>query len=97
MEARGDLIEVLMIVHGFGNLDRSKFFKFKSEVHSYNTMGHNFHIVGKFPSRTLRKGFFDIRVIEGWNRLPSKVVNCQSIGSFKRAYDKLSERGTYEP
>ena len=94
---RGDMIEVYKIVHGFDNLDRAKFFKFKREVHSYNTMGHNFHIVGKFPRRTLRKGFFDIRVIEGWNRLPSKVVNCQSIGSFKRAYDKLSERGTYEP
>ena len=79
---RGDLIEVFKIVHGFDNLDRTKFFTFRSEVHSYNTIGHNLHIVGKFAFRTLRKGFFDIRVIKDWNGLPRKVVNCQSISSF---------------
>ena len=94
---RGDLIEVFKIVHGFDNLDRSKKFKFKSEAHSYNTIGHNFHVLAKFANRTLRKGFFDIRVIDDWNGLPWEVVNCQSISSFKRALDRHSERGTNEP
>ena len=94
---RGDLIEVFKIVHGFDDLERSKFFKFEWEVHSYNTRGHNFQIKSKFGSRTLRQGFFDIRVIEHWNSLPWNVVNCQSISSFKRALDGLLERGTNEP
>ena len=94
---RGDLIEVFKIVHGFDNLDRSQFFKFKSEVHSYDTTGHSLCIFQKSYNRLVRRGFFDTRVIDGWNSLPEKVVNSQSLSSFKRALDGLLERGTYEP
>ena len=45
----------------------------------------------------MRKNFFDIRIIDDWNRLPGDVVNSQSISSFKRALDGLLERDTYEP
>ena len=94
---RGDLIEVYKIVHGFDNLDRSQFFKFRSEVHAYNTTGHNLCIYHKAHNRSVRRVFFGIRIIDDWNKLPEEVVNSQSISSFKRALDGLLERGTYEP
>ena len=94
---RGDLIEVFKIMHGYDNLERSQFFKLRREVHSYPTSGHNLCIYHKFPKKELRKGFFDIRIIEKWNKLPEQVVNSQSISSFKRALDVLLERGTHEP
>ena len=86
---RGDLIEVFKIVHGYDNLDRKQFFKFKKEVHSHNTIGHDLCIYHPFTYKTVRKGFFDIRIIDDWNRLPEEVVNSQSISSFKRALDGL--------
>jgi len=35
-----------------------------------------------------RKFFFSQRVVNGWNRLPAKVVNSESVNSFKNAYDR---------
>ena len=89
---RGDLIEVFKIMHGFDNLDRSQFFTMRSEVHSYRTIGHSYHIYRKRANLQIRKEFFDIRIIEAWNELPEEVVNCKTLSSFKKALDRRSER-----
>jgi len=34
-----------------------------------------------------RKFFFSQRVVNGWNSLQAKVVNSESVNSFKNAYD----------
>ena len=84
---RGDLIEVFKIMHGFDNLDRSRFFKLKSEVHSYETSGHDLCIAHKTHKNVTRGNYFDIRIIDDWNGLPPGVVHCKSIASFKKALD----------
>ena len=89
---RGDLIEVFKIMHGFDDLKRSQFFKLKSEVHHYQTSGHDYCIFHKQFRNTIRGGFFDIRIIKDWNSLPKEIVNCKSISSFKRELDRWSER-----
>ena len=35
-----------------------------------------------------RKFFFSQRVVNGWNSLQAKVVNSESVNSFKNAYDR---------
>ena len=87
---RGDLIEVFKIMHGFDNLDRSQFFTLVSEVHSHDTTGHNFCIYRKFKNTSMRKEFFDTRIIQDWNNLPKEVVNCKTLSSFKKTLDRLS-------
>ena len=84
---RGDLIEVFKIMHGYENLDRSYFFVLESEVHGYATRRHGLSIKTPTTVTKRRKKFFDIRIINDWNRLPASVVYSRSIGSFKRALD----------
>ena len=47
----------------------------KSEVHAYNTIGHNISIFHKNHNKTMRAGYFDITIINNWNQLPSEVLN----------------------
>ena len=92
---RGDLIEVFKIMHGYENLERSKFFLLESEVHGYSTRRHGLSIKTPDTITTRRKKFFDIRIINDWNKLPESIVYSSSIGSFKRALDgHYSRRGT---
>ena len=55
---RGDLIQVYKIVHGFDNLDRSKFFKFVTEESSHRTRGHPYKILPPHVNHTGRQHFF---------------------------------------
>ena len=84
---RGDLIEVFKIMNGLEDIDRGRFFELKKEISSHATRGHDYSIHFKQSNSALRKGFFDIRVRNDWNSLPTEVVNCQSLSSFKKALD----------
>ena len=82
---RGDLIEVYKILRGFEGTDYTKFFKIR---HS-NTRGHQWKLEKKEHSGGLeRGGWFSIRVINPWNKLPPKVVNAPSIKAFKKELDE---------
>ena len=95
---RGDLIQVFKIMHGFDNLRRTDFFQLQSESVSirHSTRGHKWKIV--LPrTNTLRRKYFDIRVISKWNALPDYVVCKQSISAFKCKLDchlKFTSGGT---
>ena len=82
---RGDMIEVFKIIQGHEKVDASKFFKFSnnprpSRYHSKQIMKQKFRT-------DVRKHFFSQRVINFWNRLPSSVVNSNSVDTFKKHLD----------
>ena len=82
---RGDLIEVYKILRGFEGTDYQKFFKFREG----NTRGHDWKLEKKEHSAGLeRGGWFSIRVINPWNKLPPNVVNAPSINAFKKNLDE---------
>ena len=87
--ARGDLIEVFKIIHGFENIQRDKFFKLDREVHSRELKIYVPQVVNR------RNKFFDIRIINQWNELPPTLVDRQPIGTFKSGLDRYldSARG----
>jgi len=39
------------------------------------------------PRLDTRKYFFSQRVVNGWYRLPAKVVSAETVNGFKNAYD----------
>ena len=96
---RGDLIEVFKIIHGFENVNASKFFTFASENHCYATRASTVVQDGKSaPSLDLAKKpfkldirgkFFSQRVINAWNGLPYSLKCATSVNQFKNRYDKL--------
>merc|ERR1712055_352596 len=76
--ARGDLIEVFKIIHGFENIQRDQFFKLESEVHEHTLRGMELKIHVPQAGNTRRRKFFDIRII-GMNCLGVWSEGNQSV------------------
>ena len=85
---RGDLIQVFKIIHGYDNLRREDFFELYKDSSRPPTRGHDWRIVKPHTRTHRRKKFFDIRIINYWNDLPSNIVMYQSISSFKSNLDR---------
>ena len=81
---RGDLIETFKIVKGLSGLKFDEFFSF---IPSVGTRGHSLRLQRSHSRLLLRANFFANRVIPWWNKLPKTVVECNSVGAFKKAID----------
>ena len=60
----------------------------KSKVNNnglFYSVGNIFH---KRFNTDLRKSYFNIRVIDFWNKLPASVVQANTIATFKDRFDK---------
>ena len=66
------MIEVYKLLTGKEKVDHTQFFT--SADMPYDLRGHE---------KKLAK-----RVVNRWNGLPAKVVNTESVNSFKNAYDR---------
>ena len=73
---RGDLIQVFKIVKGLDKLDFNHFFEYNN---SGKTRGHKYKLIKKRCKLELRRNFFSQRVVDIWNRLPSVVVESESL------------------
>ncbi len=94
---RGDMIETFKLVHGFENVDSSKFFSFSHNNHHHATRQATVvtesSVIPVFglsqgPSKLeLRRNFFTQRVVAPWNALPAKVKTSKTVDAFKVNYD----------
>jgi len=48
---------------------------------------HGMKLTKERPRLDTRKYFFSQCVVNGWNRLPAKVVSAERVNGFKNAYD----------
>jgi Reverse transcriptase (RNA-dependent DNA polymerase)/Endonuclease-reverse transcriptase len=77
---RTDVILCYKIIHNLIALDFNDFFVFDTNT---RTRCHNFKL--KLPNfkTTLRQNFYSVRVVPVWNSLPTSLVDCSTITSFK--------------
>ena len=83
---RGDLIEVYKILTD--KYDRevsSNFFELRYEG---TTRGHSLKIYKERSRLNIRKYSFKNRIVDIWNTLPQKIVECPTVMSFERNLDK---------
>jgi len=83
--ARGDMIEVYKIVHGYYD---PKYVPYLQPSCYHNTRGHNKKLFKMNSHPELRRHCFTVGVVSKWNSLPSDVVNAPSINAFKSRLDK---------
>ena len=83
---RGDMIEVYRLLTGKEQVDHKQFFTLADMP--YDLRGHEKKLAKGRSRLDSRKFFFSQRVVNGWNGLPAKVVNTESVNSFKNAYDR---------
>lgn len=81
---RGDLIEVFKIIKGIENVNYEKYFTIDT---SNTTRGNGYKIVGKRFRTNEAKYFFFNRVVNIWNGVPSAVIDCSTVETFKKRLD----------
>ena len=81
---RGDLIEVFKMIKGISKVDYKKFFMLDDNS---RTRGHKYKLVKNRSRLDIRKNFFSQRVVSEWNKLPTLVVEPETLNSFKNRYD----------
>lgn len=94
---RADLIEVFKIVMGLEGLVERDFFvrRFQAlledggEIGEMRTRGNNIRLYKKRFRLDMAKYSFGNRVIEWWNKLPSSVVEVDSVNAFKGRLDRV--------
>ena len=81
---RGDLIEVFKIVKGIENMNVEKYFTIDT---SNTTRNNGCKIIGKRFQTNEAKYFFFNRIVNIWNGLPSNVIDCSTVETFKKRLD----------
>ena len=82
---RGDLIETFKILKNIENLNYDNFFELSPQLPTRN---NGLKLKGQRFNTDLRKSYFNIRVVDFWNKLPASVVQADTIPSFKNRLDK---------
>ncbi|KAK3098476.1 hypothetical protein FSP39_019799 [Pinctada imbricata] len=77
---RADMVETFRIIHDIDNInDRENIFPFSKT----QTRGHEFKLAKNYCRTNVRKFSFSQRIVDRWNKLPTSVVTCKSVNSFK--------------
>ena len=78
---RADLLKCWKVFHNKCAINPEEIFNLAP--HS-GTRGHALKLSPKHVNLECRKRFFSERCINNWNRLPSSIVECTSIDTFKK-------------
>ena len=83
--ARGDMIEVYKILHGFYDVDVVPII-----LRNYNTRtrGNDLKLLHSRSRLDVRKYSFSSRIVGLWNMLPNWVVLSETVNGFKNNLDK---------
>ena len=82
---RGDLIETFKILKNIDSLNYDHFFELSSQLLTRN---NGLKLKGQRFNTDLKKNYFNIRVVDFWNKLPASVVQANTIATFKERLDK---------
>ena len=86
---RGDMIEVFKTLNKFLKIDKINP-KVLFEMNNASvTRGNGMKLKVQRCNTIARKSYFNVRVVDHWNRLPASVINSKTIDIFKSRLDKL--------
>ena len=88
---RGDLIETFKILKKIDKIDHEDLF----EISLLSTTRNNsLKLKAQRFNTDIRRNFFNIRVVNPWNKLPKSVVQTNTVATFKKKLDKhYKEKG----
>ena len=83
---RGDLIETFKILNNIDKVNHENLFEFAPQSVTRN---NGLKLKKQRFNTDLRKSYFNLRVVDYWNKLPASVVQANTIPAFKSKVDKL--------
>ena len=95
--SRGDMVETYKTMKGKNRVSRNDWFEVLEEearptrsnavVVDGEAVRKREVLVGQRANLEIRKNFYNVRVVDSWNRLPEEVKSAPSVNAFKNAYD----------
>ena len=82
---RADLLEVFTMKSGFSAVSFDAFFTVDSQQ---RTRGHSWTIVKRRSNLDILK-YFSERVVDRWNKLDQRDIDCGSINGFKNKLEGI--------
>ncbi len=82
---RGKLIECIIILNGFTNVDRSELFMIDENLRTRN---NGKKIKCRQVNSDCTKLFFTNVVVREWNKLPPSVVSFNTVDCYKNKLDR---------
>ena len=82
---RFDLVQTYKILHGVDNVDYTKYF----ELNNNHTRNNGYKLMVKMHNTNILGNFFMYRVVNNWNKLPSEVVESNTVDIFKSKLDEV--------
>ena len=82
---RGDLIQIFRYYKRFDKISLPN----APASSGSSTRGYRFKFIQECCHHYSRKHFLFNRAANVWNRLPSSVINAESVNEFKNSLDKL--------
>ena len=79
------MIEIFKIIHQKYDASCSPMLQFNNRV---DTRGNKYKLLNKSFHYDLQKYSFTARTINTWNSLPNKIVDAESVNTFKTCLDK---------
>ena len=89
---RGDMIYTYKIITEKVDIDRSNFF----DMRKSSTRGHQYKITKKKATIAARINNFSNRIIDEWNKLPSRILTAETTDKFKNKLDDVLVKRMYE-
>ncbi|CAH8451171.1 unnamed protein product [Dicrocoelium dendriticum] len=86
---RGDLIETFKIMKGLSAIVPSDLFELAD---SERLRGHRLKLKQQRARLNVRAKFFSNRVVRNWNKLPSELMDCETVVAFKAGLDRCWPR-----
>jgi len=84
---RGDMIEVLKILHGIYDRDITDGILYLAQ--NDRTRGHSLKLITQSSRLELRRNSFSVRVVRRWNALPESVVSSPTVKAFESRLDEV--------
>ncbi len=85
-----DLIFTYKILHGLVDINNCDFLKINPIVRTHNLRRHKFHLQLPYvPKSLIASNFFTYRILNVWNKLPSRIVCSETLAIFKSQLNKL--------
>ena len=95
---RGDMIETYKTMNGFNRVEKNNWFVITQDtaretrrtttVTEAGAIKKTHILEQESPRLEVRKNFFNVRVVNDWNKIPEEVKAQKTVNAFKGGYDR---------